>query len=217
HQRDKEEANDYRYFPDPDLMPVIVDDVWLTELKSQIGELPAARRRRYVEAMGLKADDAVTLTVDRASGDLFDNAVKAGADAKRVANVLLSHGRRIANERGLALGQVGFNPQRIAELANLIDQNKLAAAEPAGKVLEKLLERDASAEQIASDLGLLQVSDTGAIDKAIDALIAQNPKSLQDYKAGKQAAFGSLIGMIMRTAKGLNPKMVQQRLKQKLG
>jgi aspartyl-tRNA(Asn)/glutamyl-tRNA(Gln) amidotransferase subunit B len=217
HQRDKEEAHDYRYFPDPDLVPVVVDDAWLAELKGQIGELPIARRKRYMEALGLSAADATMLTAERTTGDLFDQAVGAGADAKRVANLLLSHGRRIANELGKPLGQLNLKPNRVAELANLIDQNKIAAAGPAGKVLERLMEQDAAAEQIAAELGLMQVSDTLAIDAAIETLIAQNPKPLQDYKAGRQAAFGALVGMIMKQAKGLNPKVVQERLRQKLG
>jgi len=217
HQRDKEEANDYRYFPDPDLVPVIVDDTWIAQLKSQIGELPAPRRKRYLQALHLSPADAATLAADRATGDLFDQSVAAGADPKRVASLLLSHGRRLANESGKPLAHLNLKPNRIAELANLIDQNKIAPAEPAGKVLERLLQQDAPAEQIASELGLLQSSDTSAIDAAIDALIAQDPKPLQDYKSGKQAAFGALVGMVMKQAKGLNPKLVQERLKQELG
>jgi aspartyl-tRNA(Asn)/glutamyl-tRNA(Gln) amidotransferase subunit B len=216
HQRDKEDAAEYRYFPDPDLLPVEVDEAWLMELKSQIGELPAARRKRYIEAVGLAPADATMLAGDRETGELLDQTIAAGADAKRAANLLLSHGRRIANERQVPLGQLKIKPQRLAELAKLIDANKLAPAEPAGKVLERLLDHDAPAEQIATELGLLQSSDTGAVDSAIDALIAQNPRPLQDVRAGKQAAMGALVGMIMKSTKGLNPKVVQERLKERL-
>jgi aspartyl-tRNA(Asn)/glutamyl-tRNA(Gln) amidotransferase subunit B len=216
-QREKEEAHDYRYFPDPDLVPVIVDEAWLTELKAQIGELPAARRKRYIQVPGLSLADAAALAAERQTGDLYDQAVAAGADARRVANLLLSHGMRIANEKGVTLGKVGFNPRRIAELADLIAQNKLAAAEPAGKVLQRMLEKDQPAEHIARELGLMQVSDTGPIDAAIDAVIAANPRALQDYRAGKQAALGAVVGIIMKQGKGLNPKIVQDRLRQKLG
>ena len=216
-QREKEEAHDYRYFPDPDLVPVEVDQAWLGELKNQIGELPAARRKRYIEAVGLSPVDAATLAGDRQTSDLYDQTVAAGADPKRAANLLLSHGRRIANERQVALGRLGIKPQRLAEIAKLIDANKLAAAEPAGKVLERLIEKDDSAEAVANELGLLQSSDTSAVDAAIDAIIAQNPKPLQDLKAGRMAAMGALVGMIMKSSKGLNPKVVQERLKAKLG
>ena len=216
HQRDKEEANDYRYFPDPDLMPVIVDEAWLMDIKSQIGELPAARRKRYIEALGLSEKDAVVLTADRASGDFFDAIVSAGVDAKR-AGSLMETLREIANERGTAATAIGVSAQRVAEIGKLVDAKKIAAAKETAKaIIARLAEQDAPAEEAAKALGLIQSSDTGPIDAAIDALIAQNPKSLQDYKAGKQQAFGALIGMIMKSSKGLNPAIVQQRLREKL-
>jgi aspartyl-tRNA(Asn)/glutamyl-tRNA(Gln) amidotransferase subunit B len=215
-QRTKEEAHDYRYFPDPDLPPVQVDDAWLTRLKSEIGELPAARRKRYAQTVGLSATDAAILAGDRATGELYEQAIAAGGDGRRVANLILSHGRRIANQKNLPLSGIGLKPNRLAELANLLAQNKLAASEPAGLVMERLLERDGSPEQIAQELGLIQVSDTSAIDAAIDAMIASNPKPLADYKAGKQSALGALVGMVMKSGKGLNAKMVQERLKKKL-
>jgi aspartyl-tRNA(Asn)/glutamyl-tRNA(Gln) amidotransferase subunit B len=216
HQRDKEEAHDYRYFPDPDLMPVIVNEAWLSELKSQIGELPAARRKRYAEKLNLSAVDAATLSADRETGDLYDQTLAAGADPKRTANLLLSHARRISNERNTPLARLGLRPNRLAELAQLIDQNKLAASEPAGKVMEAMLERDESPHTLAQSLGLLQLSDDSAIDAAIDTVLAKNPQPLQDYRSGKQAAMGALVGMVMKSAKGLNPKVVQERLKERL-
>jgi aspartyl-tRNA(Asn)/glutamyl-tRNA(Gln) amidotransferase subunit B len=215
-QRTKEEAHDYRYFPDPDLPLVEVGEKWLAELKGQVGELPAARRKRYVEALGLSHTDAATLAGDRETGELYEQAIAAGGDGRRVATLILSHGRRLANERNVPLAKIGIKPQRLAELANLVAGGKLAASEPAGLVLQKLLEKDAPAEQVAAELGLIQVSDTGAIDTAIDAVIAANPKPLADYKAGKQSALGALVGMVMKNGRGLNAKMVQERLKQKL-
>jgi aspartyl-tRNA(Asn)/glutamyl-tRNA(Gln) amidotransferase subunit B len=214
-QRSKEESSDYRYFPDPDLVPVEVDEAWLAELKAQVGELPAARRKRYVEALGLSATDAAILASDRATGEFYEAAIAAGGDAKRVSNLILSHGRRLANEKSVALSQIGVSPARFAEVANLIDQNKVSASS-AGAIFDKLRENDRPAEQLAADLGLTQVSDTGAIDTAIDAVIAANPKPLQDYRAGKQSAMGALVGMVMKNGKGLNPKMVQEALKRKL-
>jgi len=216
HQRDKEEAHDYRYFPDPDLMPVIVNDAWLSELKSQISELPAARHRRYTEKLKLSVNDATTLSANRETGDLYDQTIAAGADPKRTANLLLSHARRISNERNIPLGRLGLRPNRLAELAQLIDQNKLAASEPAGKVMEAMLERDESPQTLAQSLGLLQLSDESAIDSAIDSVLAKNPQPLQDYRSGKQAAMGALVGMVMKSVRGLNPKVVQERLKKKL-
>src|SRR5205823_3691678 len=178
---------DYRYFPDPDLVPVEVDDAWLDQLKSQVGELPAARRKRYVEALGLSEADAATLAGDRATGDYFEKALIAAGGSRRVANLVLSHGRRLCNERGCTLGELGILPERVAEIAKMIDANQVAAS-AVGPIFDKLMEEDAPAEQIAKSLGLIQQSDTGAIDAAIDAVIAQNPPALADFKAGKQAA-----------------------------
>jgi aspartyl-tRNA(Asn)/glutamyl-tRNA(Gln) amidotransferase subunit B len=215
HQRDKEEAHDYRYFPDPDLVPVEISEEWLNEVKASIGELPAARKQRYIEALGLPASDAAIIADDRDTAMFFEEMLVAGADARRACNLLLSHGKRLANEQACALGKLPVKPARFAEVARLMDASKIAAS-AAGPLLDALLKQDGEPEKVATDLGLLQVSDTGAIDAAINALIAQNPKSLQDYRAGKQAALGSLIGMIMKSAKGLNPKLVQERLKQRL-
>jgi len=215
HQRDKEEAHDYRYFPDPDLVPVDVDDAWLNELKSQVGELPAARRKRYVEALGLPAADAATLASDRATGDFYEEALATGSDPKRVSNLILAHGRRLANEKAVPLAKLGIAPRRFAQVAAMVDENQIAPSSAAA-IFDRLTEGDAEPQQLASDLGLMQVSDTAAIDAAIDALITQNPRPLQDYRAGKQAAMGALVGMVMKSAKGLNPKMVQEQLRKKL-
>lgn len=215
HQRDKEEANDYRYFPDPDLVPVEVSDHWLTELKARVGELPAARRRRYVEALGLSPADAATLSSDRATGDFYETALTFGADAKRVSNLILSHGRRLSNEKARPLSHLGISPTRFAEVARLIDAGTITASN-AAPIFDQLAERDADPAELAKSLGLVLSNDTTAIDAAIDSLIAANPKSLQDYKGGKQAALGSLTGMIMKQVKGANPQTVQQRLREKL-
>jgi aspartyl-tRNA(Asn)/glutamyl-tRNA(Gln) amidotransferase subunit B len=257
HQRDKEDAHDYRYFPDPDLAPVEVGEEWLTELKARVGELPAARRRRYAEALGLSQQDAAALAAERHTGDLFEEALRFGGSPKRMANLILSHGRRISNERNIPLHRTGIDPQFFAGVGRLIDENKIAAS-AAGAIFDaKALTPEAysvgestlyadtaghatlkfsvtgisgqaksgpasatgelTVEKFAEGLGLLQVSDTGAIDAAVDALIAQNPKSLQDVRAGKMAALGSLVGMIVKSNKGLNPRLVQERLRAKLG
>ncbi len=214
-QRPKEKEQDYRYFPDPDLVPVDVDEAWLSELKNQVGELPATRRKRYMTALGLSEAEAAALANDRATGDFYEKALRHGSSAKRVANLLLSHGRRLCNEKDCTLSELGILPERVAEIASLIDQNKIAAS-AAGAVFDKLMEEDAPPDDIAKALGLLQVSDTGAIDAAIEAAIAANPKAVADFKGGKQAALGSLTGAVMKSAKGLNPKLVQERLRAKL-
>jgi aspartyl-tRNA(Asn)/glutamyl-tRNA(Gln) amidotransferase subunit B len=220
-QREKEEANDYRYFPDPDLVPVEVDDAWRESVRAQMCELPGPRRKRYIDQLGLPPADAAILAADRETGDFFEQALSHQPDAKRLANLLLSHGRRLSNEKAKPLPELGIAPKRFAEIAKLIDANTLAASS-AGPLFDHLAVTpdsppDISAEALAAKLGLTQVSDSGAIDSAIDAVIAANPKPLQDYRAGKQSAMGALVGMVMKSAKGLNPKLVQERLKAKLG
>jgi aspartyl-tRNA(Asn)/glutamyl-tRNA(Gln) amidotransferase subunit B len=215
-QRDKEEAGDYRYFPDPDLMPVEVDDAWLTELKQQVGELPQARRKRYISALGLSPKDAAILAGDRATGDFFEQIIGFGADPKR-ASTLMEALREIANERNEQIVNLGISAGRVAEIATLVAAGKLAGnKETARTVIASLAETDRPAEQAATELGIIQSTDTGEVDKLIDALIAENPKSLQDYKGGKQQARGALIGMIMKKAKGLNAKIVGERIDAKV-
>ncbi len=214
-QREKEEAHDYRYFPDPDLMPVNVSEEWLGELKAQVGELPAARRKRYIEALALSPADAAILAGDRPTGDLFEKAISAGASPKRASNLVINVLATLANERGTKVTGLGLEGAHIAKVAGLMDSNQIAAAS-ALPLLRELSNTDADVEATAQKLGLIQSSDTGPIDAAIDALLAQNLKPVQDYKGGKQAALGSLVGMIMKSTKGLNPKLVQERLKQRL-
>ncbi len=213
-QREKEEAHDYRYFPDPDLMPVEVDDAWLTELKSRIGELPAARRKRYLGELQLNEQVAMDLSQHKPLGDYFDAVVAAGAEPKRAAAVVETL-REMAGEG--PIDSVGVNPERAAEVARLAADSKIAASkEVAGKILRKLADDGGDAEAAAESLGLIQSSDTGPVDDAIDAMLAENPKPLQQYREGKQAAFGALVGNVMKRGKGLNPKLVQERLKAKL-
>jgi aspartyl-tRNA(Asn)/glutamyl-tRNA(Gln) amidotransferase subunit B len=216
HQRDKEEAHDYRYFPDPDLLPVVVSDAWLAELKQQVGELPAARRKRYVEALGLNEKDAAQLAGERALGDFYEATVKAGADGKRASNLILNVLAKLSNDRQTTVPALGIAPARVAEVAKLIDASQVAASN-APALFEKLLEQDQDPAALARSMGIIQSSDTGEIDAIVDQVLASNPKAVADFKAGKQAAIGALTGQVMKSAKGLNPKLVQERLRAKLG
>jgi aspartyl-tRNA(Asn)/glutamyl-tRNA(Gln) amidotransferase subunit B len=215
-QRDKEQAHDYRYFPDPDLVPVEVSEEWLTELKSQVGELPVARRKRYIEQFGLSPADAATFAGDRKLGDFYESTLTHDARPARTGSLILSHGFRLANIRSKPVYELGLEPIIFEEVAKLIDSDAISAS-AAGPIFDRLLETGgSSAAAVADELGLRQVSDTGPIDRAIEAMIATNPKPLQDYKAGKQSALGALVGMVMKNGKGLNPKLVQERLKARL-
>jgi aspartyl-tRNA(Asn)/glutamyl-tRNA(Gln) amidotransferase subunit B len=208
-QREKEEAHDYRYFPDPDLMPVLVSEQWLTELKGQMGELPVARRKRYMALAGLNEKDISLLMAERACGDVFDAMVSAEIEPKRACSLV-----EVLRE---VEGAIALQPGRVASVAVLARENRIAASKETAKaILSRMLETDEEAETAAKELGLIQSSDTGAIDAAIDAAIAANAKSVADYRAGKQAALGAIVGAVMKSQKGLNAKLVQQRLKEKL-
>jgi aspartyl-tRNA(Asn)/glutamyl-tRNA(Gln) amidotransferase subunit B len=217
HQRDKEEANDYRYFPDPDLMPVEVSEYWLANLKSQIGELPAARRKRYIESVGLSSAEADILAGDRATGDFFEQTMRAGASAKRASNLVINVLATLANEKNSRVSELGIEAAQVAKVAAMMDANQIAAASALPLLRAIPGTEGENVETTAQDLGLLQSSDTGAVDAAINAVLAQNPKPVADYLAGKDAALGSLVGMVMKSSKGLNPKLVRERLKAKLG
>ncbi len=216
-QRAKEGESDYRYFPDPDLMPVEVDEAWLTELKSQVGELPGARRARYIDALGLNATDAAALAADKSAGDFFEKIVNDGVPPKR-ASTLMEALREMSNERARKIVDLGIAPDSLAQIGKLIEGGKVAASkEVTKKILDAMLSEGGSVDAVTQKLGLIQTTDTSAIDAAIDAVIAQNPKPLQDYKSGKQSALGALVGMVMKSAKGMNAKLVQERMKEKLG
>jgi aspartyl-tRNA(Asn)/glutamyl-tRNA(Gln) amidotransferase subunit B len=216
-QREKEEAHDYRYFPDPDLMPVEVGQDWLVELKARIGELPAARRKRYLADMKLNEQVANDLAQQKPIGDFFDAVVDQGAEPKRAA-ALVETLREMAAGREAAIGELGVSPSDAAELAGLVADDRVAASkEVARQIFDKLADEGGSPAGVAEALGLVQSTDTGPIDQAIDELLAENPKPLQQYRDGKQAAFGALIGQVMKKGRGsFNAKLVQERLRAKL-
>ena len=193
-----------------------VDDAWLAGLKAQIGELPAARRKRYIEELGMSEADATILAPDRATGDFFEEVVAAGAEPRR-AVTLMETLREMSNESGTPLQELKIRPQSpVGDCrAGRAEEDRRQQGDRQGSAGCALSGSEASAEEAAKRIGLIQVSDGGAIDAAIDALVAQNPKALQDFKAGRQAALGALVGMVMKNGKGLNPKLVQEQLKKR--
>ena len=183
---------------------------------ANIGKVPELRRRVIFTLLMLAAYRVgVFVTIPGVDRNVMQAIVNKGKP-QRVANLILGHGLRLAKERNTPLAELGIDPSRFEEVAMMIDADQLAAS-AAGPVFDRLAqEPQKGAGTIAQELGLVQTNDAGPIDAAIDALIAENSKSLQDYRAGKQAAFGALMGAVMKNAKGLNPKLVQQRLKERL-
>jgi aspartyl-tRNA(Asn)/glutamyl-tRNA(Gln) amidotransferase subunit B len=218
-QRGKEEAHDYRYFPDPDLVPVVIAAAWLAEIQSDMGELPLAMKQRFVDDYGLSDYDAGVLTGDRESACYFDEAVKAGGSAKRVANLISQQGLKIANERDCRISEIGISTGQITDLAKLIDEGTINAS--AGvTVFEKMLEDGRDPNIIAEENNLIQVSDTGELENMVDETIAANEKAVAEFQAGgKKAgkARGFLLGQVMQKTKGqANPKIVGDLLDKKL-
>ncbi len=219
-QRSKEEAHDYRYFPEPDLVPVTVSDEWRQSVAGQIGELPLTRRKRYMDDYALAFKDADAMTMDAATGDLLDQAVAAGADAKRCVNLLLSRGAAIANERECTVAQIGLSGEQLGELAKMLHAGDITATS-AAKVFDKMIETGEGAKAIAEADGMLAVTDAGEIEAWVDEAIAANPQAVEEVRAGgkkQKKAFGFLMGQVMQKSRGAaQPGQVQRLLQEKLG
>ncbi|MCE5276558.1 MAG: Asp-tRNA(Asn)/Glu-tRNA(Gln) amidotransferase subunit GatB [Planctomycetaceae bacterium] len=219
-QRGKEEAHDYRYFPDPDLVSVQPDQAWLQAIADSIGELPLARRQRYIDQYRLTFKEADALTQDAPTGDLLDAAVAAGADPKRCVNLMLSRGSAIANERGCSIAQIGLSPAPLAELAIMLHSGQVNAT-AAAKIFDLMLDGRQTPAAIAAEQGLLAVTEAGEVEAWVDAAIAANPQAAGDVReGGKKAkkAFGFLTGQVMQASRGAaNPQQVQEILTRKLG
>jgi aspartyl-tRNA(Asn)/glutamyl-tRNA(Gln) amidotransferase subunit B len=219
-QREKEESHDYRYFPEPDLAPVVVDDAWQARVMASVGELPLARRARYMQVYALTFKEADAMTQDAASGDLLDAAVELGAEAKRCANLMLNRGSAIANERGCSMAGIGLTAGALAELAKMLAAGEVNATS-ATKVFDTMLASGRSPREIAQAEGLGSIRDSGAIEAWVDEAIAANPEAAGDVRcAGKKQkkAFGFLMGQVMRRSGGAaQPDEVQRLLKARLG
>ncbi|MDY7009265.1 MAG: Asp-tRNA(Asn)/Glu-tRNA(Gln) amidotransferase subunit GatB [Planctomycetota bacterium] len=219
-QRGKEEAHDYRYFPDPDLAPVAVDNAWRQKIAARIGELPITRKARYISQYQLTEKQADALTLDAPTGDLLDAAVAAGADAKQCVNLLLGRGAAIANERGCAIAEIGITPEQLAELAKMLAGGEINAT-AADKIFTRMVETDAAPSVIAESEALLVVSDAGKIGEWVNQAIAKNPQAVEDVRAGgkkQKKAFGFLTGQVMQLSGGAAaPAEVQKLLHEKLG
>jgi len=214
--RSKEQAHDYRYFPEPDLTPLHVDEKWREEMQRTLPELPMARRNRFIEQYGLPKYDAEVLTDEKEIADYFDAAAKLVKDAKLVSNWVMGEVLRILKEQKIAITQFAINPTAFAELLNLIADATIST-KIAKEVFEEMLASGKSAKAIVAEKGLVQVSDTSVIEKAVDEIIAANPKEVERYRSGEEKVFGFLVGQLMKATRGkANPKVANEVLKKKL-
>ena len=214
--RSKEEAHDYRYFPDPDLLPLELDEDFIEECKASLPELPDAKRKRY-EGLGITPYNASVLTAEVETARFFDALIEVGGDPKQGANWVVAELFGALNRRGETIDQTPVNPSQAAELLALVADGTISNT-IAKQVFEIMLESGEGAAEIVESRGLKQTSDTGAIDAAIDKVLADNSDKVADYKGGKQQLFGFFVGQAMKAMGGkANPQLVNERLRTKLG
>ena len=215
--RKKEDAHDYRYFPEPDLMPVVLSPEQVSEWRDDLPESPRGRRLRFVEEYELPEYDAGVLVSDKSIADFFEAAARECGNAKAVSNLIMTELLRLLSESEKDLTDVPLTPSALAGLVGLLDSKSLNS-NTAKEVLGILFEEGGDPETIVEEKGLAQVSDTGVIDGFVDQAIAENPKSVEDFKNGKDAAIQFLVGQVMRMSRGkANPQMVAQLLRDKMG
>jgi aspartyl-tRNA(Asn)/glutamyl-tRNA(Gln) amidotransferase subunit B len=214
--RSKEEAHDYRYFPDPDLPGLVVDAARIEAIRAQMPELPSARRQRFVTAYGLPEYDAGQLTQTRALSEFFESAVRAGAPAKAVSNWMMGELARGLKESGRAITGSPVSPEQLAGLIALVEKGTISGA-IAKSVFERMMASGRSAADIVAAEGLTQIDDESHIVELIADVIARNADAVAGYRAGKTATFGFLVGQVMKAAAGkANPKRVNELLKRTL-
>jgi len=214
--RSKEYAHDYRYFPEPDLMPVVLSHKQVEHWRAELPELPAKRRARLVSQYGLPEYDAGVLVADKAISDYFEEVAKLSGNAKAASNWVMTDMLRCLSEHEMGICQVRVTPKALADLIRLVD-GKTLNMPSAREVFAILFEKGGDPNAIVRERGMTQVSDTGALEAMMDKAIVDNPKSVADYKAGKAAALQFLVGQIMRLSKGkANPQLVGEMLKKKM-
>jgi aspartyl-tRNA(Asn)/glutamyl-tRNA(Gln) amidotransferase subunit B len=214
--RSKEEAHDYRYFPEPDLPPLIVSNEFVERVRARMPELPEARRRRFMEQYGLSFSDASQLTSERSFADYYEKAAEVSGNPRTTANWIRSEFLRELESAGVPASSAPVSALDLGELVRLIDEEKISGKQ--GKdVLVEMFNSGKSAAAIIEAQGLVQLSDSGEIDALIDQVIAANQQQLENYRAGKDTLFGFFVGQVMKASKGkANPKVVNARLREKL-
>ena len=210
--RVKEGSDDYRYFPEPDIVPMIISDEWMEEVRKTIPELPDARQRRYQEELGLPAYDAHVLTLTKEMSDMFEKTVSLGADAKLASNYLMVDVNAYLNKVQKELKETALTAEGLAGMIKLITDGTISS-KIAKKVFAELIEHGGDAEKIVKEKGLVQVSDSGQLLAWVNEALDNNPKSIEDYKNGRDRAIGFLVGQIMKASKGqANPQMINKML-----
>jgi aspartyl-tRNA(Asn)/glutamyl-tRNA(Gln) amidotransferase subunit B len=214
--RSKEEAHDYRYFPDPDLVPLVISREWVERSRLELPELPEQRRQRFMDELGLPLYDAEVLTASRALADYFEAGVAAYGNAKAVGNWIMGEINRALNDSGTAIEACPISPEQLAELLKLID-NGTISGKIAKTVFDEMWHSGKAPQAIVEELGLVQVSDSGAIESIIVEIMAANAGQVDEYRGGKEKVFGFFVGQVMKASKGkANPSVVNELLLNRL-
>lgn len=218
--RSKEHAHDYRYFPDPDLLPLVIDQKWIEEIRANLPELPGARKERFVTQYGLPPYNAELLTARRDVADYFEAAIRIHSNSKAISNWVIGDLFRVIKERNLEqklrITTWPITPENLAQLVQMIDEEKISG-KMAKTIFQEMLERGESPEKIARRKGLEQVTDLDSIEKAVDQVLGAHSRQVSEYRAGKEKVFGFLVGQVMKLTQGkANPKKVNEILQNKL-
>ena len=214
--RDKEDAQDYRYFPDPDLVAIKLSDEYIENIQKSLPELPESRKQRYLDEYNLSQKDANLITSSKYLSDLFEGAIKVCNNPKAVNNWIISDISRILNETETEPIEIPFDGNQLGKLVILIDKGTISSS-IAKKVLEELFENPKDPEEIVKEKGWIQISDEGAIKEVVLKVLENNPQSVADYKAGKEKALGFLVGQAMKETKGkANPQMLNKMFKENM-
>lgn len=214
--RGKEEAHDYRYFPDPDLVPIAVDSEWIASIRENLPELPDAKRERFLADYGLPPYDAQVLTSSKPLANYFENVVREFPQPKVVSNWIMSELLRELNHDGRDISECPVSPENLAQLLVLLDSGVISG-KIAKAVFDEMYTTGRSARKIVDEKGLVQVRDESAIESAVDQVLAENPNEVEQFRSGKEKVFGFFVGQVMRKTKGkANPQLVNEILRKKL-
>ena len=210
--RGKEEAHDYRYFPDPDLVPLVIDPAWVQRAHVELPELPEHKRQRFITELGVPEYDAEVLTSSRSLAEYFEECVAFHHNAKAVSNWIMGEVTRALNESGTTIDACPVLPKTLADLLKLIDSGTISG-KIAKTVFDEMWRSGRAPRAIVEEQGLLQVSDSGAIEAIIDEILAANQGQVEEYRGGKEKVFGFLVGQVMKASKGkANPALVNELL-----
>jgi len=214
--RGKEEAHDYRYFPEPDLVPMTVDQTWVDEIRFSLPELPDLKRERFVSAYGLPETDADFLVSEKSLSGWFEDAVKLGGQPKAVANWIMGDLMKLLNSENKTIEESPVEPARLVDMLKLIEQGTISG-KIAKTVFEEMFKTTKTSGEIVQEKGLVQIIDSGEIEKTVDEVIAKHSKETERFKAGEEKLMGFFVGQVMKLTKGkANPQMVNELLKKKL-